>query len=535
MPSKRVAVIGAGASGLTAIKCCLDEGLEPVCYEKTSDIGGLWNFRQSAEEDVACVMQSTVINTSKEMMSYSDFPIPADSPNFMHHTYIQKYFNLYAKKFNLRKHIEFNTEVEIIRKAKDFHTTGRWEIKILSSDTKEEKTEIFDAVFLCTGHHAKPHMAKFDGEEDFKGKRLHTHYYREYPTEYAGQRAVVVGMGNSGLDVAVELSRIASQVYVAARRGAWILNRVADNGLPLDIAYTTRAILAFRKRFIGLARHIIQKQLNKRFDHSLYGIRPEHTIDQQHPTINDDLPNRILNGSICMRPNIDRITKTGVEFADGTFEEDIDVIFYATGYTFGFPFLDKDVIDVQDNRVNLYKYIFPPDLGHPTLAVLGCIQPLGAVMPISEMQARLATRVFKGDVSLPSNQQMWDDINATADTMAKQYYASQRHTIQVDYIPYMDELAAMTGCAPQISKLLFSDPKLACKVYFGPCVPYHYRLHGHGKWDGAKKATETVWERMEKPLRTRQGAKSPPENQMWNIFIYFLLPAVILYLLRYLF
>jgi dimethylaniline monooxygenase (N-oxide forming) len=84
--------------------------------------------------------------------------------------------------------------------------------KVYLASTKEEKTEIFDAVFLCTGHHAKPHMARFEGEEQFKGKRLHTHYYREYPTEYAAQRAVVVGVGNSGLDVAVELSRIASQV-----------------------------------------------------------------------------------------------------------------------------------------------------------------------------------------------------------------------------------------------------------------------------------------------------------------------------------
>jgi dimethylaniline monooxygenase (N-oxide forming) len=191
------------------------------------------------------------------------------------------------------------------------------------------------------------------------------------------------------------LNRSLPQVYVAARRGAWILHRVADNGLPIDILYLTRAFVAFRQRFTKLTRYLIQKQLNSRFDHSLYGIRPEHTVDQQHPTLNDDLPNRILNGSICLKPNIKRVTETGVEFTDGTSEDDIDVIFYATGYTFGFPYLEKGVIDVVDNRVNLYKYIFPPDLRHPTLAVLGCVQPLGAVMPISEMQARLATRVFK--------------------------------------------------------------------------------------------------------------------------------------------
>ena len=72
----------------------------------------------------------------------------------------------------------------------------------------------------------------------------------------------------------------------------------------------------------------------------------------------------------------------------------------ATGYRFGFPFIDKSVVDVKENRLPFYKYMFPPDLQHPTLAIIGCIQPLGAVMPISELQCRLATRVFKVRVVL---------------------------------------------------------------------------------------------------------------------------------------
>ena len=67
----------------------------------------------------------------------------------------------------------------------------------------------------------------------------------------------------------------------------------------------------------------------------------------------------------------------------------------ATGYKFGFPFIDKSVVDVKENRLPFYKYMFPPDLKHPTLAMIGCVQPLGAIMPISELQCRLATRVFK--------------------------------------------------------------------------------------------------------------------------------------------
>ena len=108
---KTVAVIGAGASGLAAIKCCLDEGLKPDCFERTDYIGGLWHYTPEIEDGQACVMKSTVINTSKEMMCYSDFPIPKEYAVFMHNKYVEKYFHLYADNFGLKKYIQFNTEV----------------------------------------------------------------------------------------------------------------------------------------------------------------------------------------------------------------------------------------------------------------------------------------------------------------------------------------------------------------------------------------------------------------------------------------
>ena len=140
---------------------------------------------------------------------------------------------------------------------------------------------------------------------------------------------------------------------------------------------------------------IIERAANAKFDHSLYGLKPKHRVLSQHPTVSDDLPNRIICGSVRIKPNIKCITKSSVEFEDGTKENEIDVVVLATGYKIGFPFIDKEVIDVKQNQVDLYKYIYPPDLEHPTLAVIGCIQPWGAIMPISEMQCRWATRLWK--------------------------------------------------------------------------------------------------------------------------------------------
>lgn len=87
--AKRIAVIGAGASGMTATKQCLDQGFEVVVYEKTAYTGGLWRFQEQLDEDgIASVMKSTIINTSKEMSAFSDFPPPAELPNFMHNSKI---------------------------------------------------------------------------------------------------------------------------------------------------------------------------------------------------------------------------------------------------------------------------------------------------------------------------------------------------------------------------------------------------------------------------------------------------------------
>ena len=171
---------------------------------------------------------------------------------------------------------------------------------------------------------------------------------------------------------------------------------MGHHGVPFDYAFIRRFIYDLRKWIPRrLVNYLVERKLNARFDHSLYGLKPEHRFDAQHVKVNDDLPNRIASGSIVIKPNVRRITKTGAEFDDGTTEDNIDVIIYATGFDFGFPYIEHPSFDVKKNEVNLYKYVFPPDIRPGTIAVLGCIQPLGAIMPISELQCRWAVRVFK--------------------------------------------------------------------------------------------------------------------------------------------
>ncbi|XP_006876051.1 PREDICTED: dimethylaniline monooxygenase [N-oxide-forming] 5-like [Chrysochloris asiatica] len=512
MAKKRIAVIGAGISGLGAIKCCLDEGLEPTCFERNDDIGGLWKFQKNTSEKMPSIYRSVTINTSKEMMCFSDFPIPDHFPNYMHNSKLMDYFRMYVKHFDLLKHICFKTKVRSVRKRPDFSVSGQWDVMVETNEKQE--TLVFDGVLVCSGHHTDPYLPlqSFPGIEKFEGCYFHSREYKS-PEDFFGKRIIVVGIGNSGVDIAVELSRVAKQVFLSTRRGAWVLHRVWENGYPMDSSFFTRFNSFLQKISTELTNKHLEKILNSRFNHAHYGLKPQHRVLSQHPTVSDDLPNHIISGRVHMKPNVKEFTETDAIFDDGTIEEKIDVVIFATGYSFSFPFL-HGLIKVSNNEVSLYKLMFPPDLEKPTLAVIGLIQPLGIVLPIAELQSRWATRVFKGLNKLPSVKNMMADIALRKRTMEKRYVKTPRHTIQVDHIEYMDEIATLVGVKPNLLFLFLSDPKLAMEVFFGPCTPYQYRLQGPGKWDGARRAILTQRQRIIKPLRTRISSEDSHSSQL---------------------
>ncbi|XP_036199935.1 flavin-containing monooxygenase 5 [Myotis myotis] len=502
MTNKRIAVIGAGVSGLTSIKCCLDEGLEPVCFERTDDIGGLWRFQENPEEGRASIYKSVIINTSKEMMCFSDYPIPDHFPNFMHNSQVLEYFRMYAKEFDLLKYIRLKTSVCSVKKRPDFSTSGQWEVVTESGGKKE--MNVFDGVMVCTGHHTNAHLPleSFPGIEKFKGQYFHSRDYKN-PESFTGKRVIVIGIGNSGGDLAVEISHTAKQVFLSTRRGAWILNRVGDQGYPFDVLFNSR-LKHFLSKICGqsLANTYLEKRMNQRFNHKMYGLKPKHRALSQHPTVNDDLPNRIISGLVKVKGNVQEFTETAAIFEDGSREDDIDAVIFATGYSFAFPFLE-DSVRVVRNKISLYKKVFPPSLEKPTLAIIGLIQPLGAIMPISELQGRWATQVFKGLKTLPSQSEMITEITKEQEQMAKRYVESQRHTIQADYMDTMEELAELVGVRPNLLSLAFTDPILAWQLLWGPSTPIQYRLQGPGKWSGARKAILTTEDRIRKPMMTR--------------------------------
>lgn len=181
-----------------------------------------------------------------------------------------------------------------------------------------------------------------------------------------------------------------------------------------------------------------------------------------------------------VKSDIDRFEEDGVVFKSENTVTPCQAVVLATGYKVVIPFISEDILPVQKNRVRLYKHIFIPTLKHPhTLGIMGLFQSVGAGIPCGELQGRYFAALNAGKVALPSRPTMEMDIDRKLRQNEKKYYQSERHTFQVDWVPYMDELVAEVGAKPPLWKYLFTDFKLFLALIFGPAVPYQYRLEGN--------------------------------------------------------
>ncbi|XP_028666543.1 dimethylaniline monooxygenase [N-oxide-forming] 2-like [Erpetoichthys calabaricus] len=507
---RRVAVIGAGLSGLTAIKCCLEEGLQPVCFEQSDEIGGLWRFKEEPQDGQASIYQSLTTNTSKEMMCYSDFPFPAHVPNYLHHSKVLEYLHSYARHFDLLRHICFKTLVRSVKKRPDFTRSGQWEVVTVNSEGLEESA-IFDGVLVCAGHHTYPHLPlqDFPGVETFEGQYLHSRNYKR-PERFQGKRVVVIGMRNSAVDIAVELSRVTEQVFLSTRSGSWLISRIAGDGFPTDVFYNTRLVNLLQRLLpFTWVNWLAERHLQQRVQHRLYGIQPRHRALSRIPTLNDELPSRIICGAVVVKPNVKELRGSSVVFEDGTVEDRIDVVIFATGYKVSFPFLDPSLVPVSKSWKCLYKHVFPAALERPTLAFIGLASPRGSLLPVCELQSRWSARVIAGSQTLPPAKVLNEDIEKKSKVSKLRLVASQWETPEEDFISYMDELAVQIGVRPSVPWLFLRDPRLAKAVLLGPCTPYQYRLSGPGKWAGARGAILTQWARIKEPLRARRCCDDP--------------------------
>jgi cation diffusion facilitator CzcD-associated flavoprotein CzcO len=419
----RACVIGAGSSGIAAAKALHERGVPFDCFERSDRVGGNWVFGNS--NGMSAAYRDLFINTSRPRMEYSDYPMPESYPDFPHHTHIAAYFDKYVDHFGFRERITFETSVEDARIDAD----GAWSVQLDTGETRR-----YDALLVANGHHWNPRWPEpvFPGSDGFSGAQLHAHSYRDNSI-FEGKRVVILGMGNSAMDIAVESSYVAERTYLAARQGVWIIPKYIF-GKPVDqMRNDPRVPFKVRQRFIH--------QLIKSYSGppERYGLpKPDHRFGEAHPTISGRILDRIQHGTITPKPNIDSFDGSRLRFVDGSSEE-ADVVVYCTGYKISFPFFDEDFISAPDNRIELFRRVMHPDI--PNLFFIGLLQPLGAIMPLAEAQGAWVGDYLLGDYLPPEREAMRADMRTDQAAMRERYVASKRHTIQVDFDDYLHALA----------------------------------------------------------------------------------------------
>ena len=430
----RAAIIGAGSSGLTVLKALLQAGISAVCFEKGTKIGGNWVFDN--DNGQSRIYRSLRINTSRDRMQFSDFPMPAEYPDYASHEQVARYFEAYAEAFRLKSSIRFRSSVERVTPiaTRDPHALPAY--RVHTSDGAEQD---FEAVIVANGHHWDPAFPEPAAAGTFAGLCLHSHDYisPDEPHSLRGQRVVVVGIGNSAVDIASELGQAGADVALSVRRGAWVLPKLVF-GRPIDQpgliptslpdAVKTRVAELWYGFMIG--------------EPGAYGLpAPDHRLGHAHPTLSDDLLPLLRDGKISARPAIARFERRTVHFTDGSRYE-ADAVIYCTGYRVTFPFFAPSFVAAPDNELPLFLRCF--HLEHRGLLFAGLAQPLGAIMPLVEAQGRLFARYLTGEYELPDAAEMRRRSSLEREQARRRFVATRRHTMQVDFDRYLDDLARET-------------------------------------------------------------------------------------------
>ena len=441
-------VIGAGISGLTAGKALSDWGLPYTCFEASDDIGGNWYFGNPNGRSSA--YRSLHIDTWRDSVSFRDMPMGDEYSDYPHHERIRAYLDEYADAFSLRERIRFDTEVRHATRNPE----GGWRIT-LEDDTVEQ----FDFLIVGNGHHWDPRYPDFPGT--FEGETLHSHHYLSptEPLDLTGKRVLVVGIGNSAVDIVSELSRkgVAEKVFISTRSGAWVMPKYLF-GQPIGKLVKTNPHLPVRLQR-WLARPLPFIASGRMEDFGL--PHPNHRFLEAHPTVSSELLLRLGSGDAVGKPNVEELQGDRVRFEDGT-TEGIDAIVYATGYRITFPFFDPEFISAPENRFPLYKRIFKP--GIDDLAFIGFAQTVPTLFPFVELQSKLVGRYLNGEYALPSLQEMEETIVRDQERHFGRVVDRPRHTMQIDWYIYEHDVWSHEIPAGRERAAHGMAPKLAGRV-----------------------------------------------------------------------
>ncbi|WP_222422647.1 flavin-containing monooxygenase [Rheinheimera sediminis] len=332
----KVCIIGAGPAGLAMARACVVMGLSYDQYDAHSDVGGLWDIKQQGSP----MYDSAHFISSKTMSGFDGLPMPEQYPDYPSHQQILQYIHAFADQWQLRDKISFQTKVVDIEKLQD----DSWQVKLSTGESKN-----YLAVVCATGSNWFPRLPKFAGE--FSGEIRHSSTYRS-PDEFKGKRVMVIGAGNSGVDIACDAATHADKAFLSVRRGYHFVPKHIC-GVPTDVfAASGPQLPLWMQRMVlgGLLRFYVG-------DITRLGLpKADHKLLESHPILNTQVLYYMQHGDLIAKPDVERLEGRSVLFKDGSREE-LDMILLATGYNQVQPYA-RDYFRYEGGRPNMYLQLF---------------------------------------------------------------------------------------------------------------------------------------------------------------------------------
>jgi dimethylaniline monooxygenase (N-oxide forming) len=382
-----VVILGAGWSGLMACKYSLAEGLTTAVLESRDTIGGVWAFTDSAT--CGSVMTTTETTSSRCVTEISDFPMPDDYPEFPSHRQILEYLESYCARFDLRRHIRLNQQVNSVKKAGDF-----WHISCTDGS-------VFCArnIVICSGVHQCPNEVSGDDRfRSFSGQILHSSGIKSVQQEYAGKTVVIWGGGESASDITFQISKTAAKIYWCIPNGQWFIPKIVERWPPFrskrpkvgdQASSRVRILLSPTFGFSPFINQYLQYALGFN-GHGQQVWKTRAPYHQSFFNKSYEVLVQVKSGKVIPKRDVSYTDGNEVYFDDGTSTR-AERIITCSGYRTTFPFLDIPEAP-RPNPQNWYKYLFADD---PSLAFIGFARPvIGSIPAIAELQSRYAALVF---------------------------------------------------------------------------------------------------------------------------------------------
>ncbi|KAH8886379.1 flavin-containing monooxygenase 9 [Thozetella sp. PMI_491] len=503
-----VAVVGAGPVGLAALKCLDEEGFNVTCFEVRDDLGGIWCY--STEKDTTTCLPDTLLNSSRFISHFTDFPFPDNSPIYPPAPQMHQYFRSYADHFNLRRHIKFNTKISSIIRNEE---TQKWELVTEADGAKT--TQQFDKVVVSNGLVYKPTVPTFEGQEKFQGTILHGRDYKS-PSSFENKNVVVVGIGNTSADVAVNLAGIASKVYLSHRRGALVMSRFRL-GAPLELTanyHILRTINYLDYKIPRLSTWMLDSMTKGNMDKAweidpAWGLKPAPSMAATPPCINEHLVPCLAKGTITSVKALRRfVGPRSVELDDGTVLDDIDAVVLGTGYvadTAITPWLKMDMPAGYDGfpLPRLFLQVFPLQYAD-SIAILNHFEVTDCAWVVGELVGMAIAQLWRGNSPFPSLESM--EASYARQQAREVARWQQDHSARPGAAPASEfyrfmHTSAGTGVPEALSwgrsgwGFWWKNREMSRLMGWGVYSPYMMRVLETGKrkkWDGAADALRKV-------------------------------------------